>query len=81
VAISATASSAAAIATNRTGGAQAHGASIATSLTSGYHLAFTISMVLVIAAIGLAGTLLRPRAQPTEEVVSLPDAIELGEAA
>jgi EmrB/QacA subfamily drug resistance transporter len=70
------------LATNRTHSAQVAGHNLATSLTSGYHLAFTIGAVLVIAAVGLAVTLLRtPAAQEAEEVVTLPEAIELEEAA
>ncbi len=69
------------LATSRTNSAQAHGASIASSLTSGYHLAFTISTVLVIAAIFLAAALLRSPAETAEAAVSLPEAIELEEAA
>ena len=69
------------LATNRTGSAQAHGASMASSLTSGYHLAFTIGAVLVIAAIGLAAALLRSSAAQANEVVSFPETIELEEAA
>jgi EmrB/QacA subfamily drug resistance transporter len=70
------------LATNRTHSAQLAGHNLASSLTSGYHLAFTIGAVLVIAAIGLAVTLLRtPAAQEAEEVVTLPEAMELEEAA
>jgi len=69
------------VATNRTNSAQAHGATLASSLTSGYHLAFTISAVLVIAAIVLTAALPRSLAAEAEEVVSVPEAIELDEAA
>ncbi len=69
------------LATNRTSSAQAHGASIASSLTSGYHLAFTIGTVLVIAAVALAAVLLRAPAVQEDEVVSVPETIELEEAA
>jgi len=55
--------------------------SAASSLTSGYHFAFTVGTVLVIAAIGLAAALLRSPAEQVEEVVSLPETIELDEAA
>ncbi len=69
------------LATTRTSTLRHDGSSLASSLTSGYHLAFTIATVLLIAAIGLAVTLLRvPAAQP-DEVVALPEAIELEEAA
>ena len=69
------------LATNRTSSAQAHGASVASSLTSGYHLAFTISAVLVIAAIALTAVLVRTPAAQAEEVLSFPEAMELEEAA
>ena len=48
------------LATTRTGALQAHGASTAAALTGGYHLAFTIAAVLVLAAIGLGLVFLRP---------------------
>jgi MFS family permease len=69
------------LASNRTGSAQAHGVSAASSLTSWYHLAFTVGTVLVIAALGLAAALLRSPAEQVQEVVSLPETIELDEAA
>jgi MFS family permease len=65
------------LATTRTGSAAAHGASTAAALTEGYHLAFTIAAVLVLAAIAIGLVLLRPAqalhamAEPDE--VSLPD--------
>jgi MFS family permease len=48
------------LATTRAGSAAAHGASTAASLTDGYHLAFTIAAILVLAAIGLGLAFLRP---------------------
>jgi EmrB/QacA subfamily drug resistance transporter len=69
------------IATNRTNSAHAHGASLSSSLTSGYHLAFTISAVLVIAAIVVTAVLPRSMAAEAEEIVSSAEAIELEEAA
>ena len=69
------------LATNRTSSAQAHGASIASSLTSGYHLAFTIATALMITAVALAAVVLRAPAEQAEEAVSFPQAIELDEAA
>ena len=69
------------LATNRAATAQAHGASFASSLTSGYHLAFTVAMVLVIAAVAVAAVLLRAPAAQGEEVVGVPKAIELEDAA
>jgi EmrB/QacA subfamily drug resistance transporter len=47
----------------QTSSARADGHSVSDSLTSGYHLAFGIGAGLVIAAIVLAATLLRPEAQ------------------
>jgi EmrB/QacA subfamily drug resistance transporter len=47
------------LATTRTGTLQAHGASTATALTDGYHLAFTIAAVLVLSAIAIGLVLLR----------------------
>jgi EmrB/QacA subfamily drug resistance transporter len=47
------------LATTRTGTLQAHGASTAAALTSGYHLAFTIAAILVLVAIGLGLALLQ----------------------
>ena len=69
------------LATNRTSSAQAHGASIASSLTSGYRLAFTIGAVLVIGAVALAAVLLRAPAVQEDGVVRVPETIELEEAA
>jgi len=48
------------LATTRTGTLQAHGASTATALTDGYHLAFTIAAALLLAAIAIGLVLLRP---------------------
>ena len=51
----------------------AHGKSTAAALTSGYHLAFWIAAALVLAAIGVALTVLQPEArgerQPASERV------------
>jgi EmrB/QacA subfamily drug resistance transporter len=52
------------LATTRTGSAAAHGASTAVALTDGYHLAFTIAAVLVLAAIALGILLLHPSRAP-----------------
>jgi EmrB/QacA subfamily drug resistance transporter len=48
------------LATTRTGTLQAHGASTATALTDGYHLAFTIAAALLLAAIAIGLAFLRP---------------------
>jgi MFS family permease len=70
------------IATNHTHSLEIAHHTLVSSQIGGYHLAFTIGAVLVIAAVGLAVTLLRtPAAQEAEEVVTLPEAIELEEAA
>jgi EmrB/QacA subfamily drug resistance transporter len=65
------------LATTRTGSASAHGASTAAALTDGYHLAFTIAAILVLAAIGLGVALLRPagaaHAVQHEAAVDLPE--------
>jgi len=47
------------LATTRTGALQARGASSAVALTGGYHLAFTIAAILVLAAIAIGLVLLR----------------------
>ena len=48
------------LSTTRTGSLLAHGASNATALTDGYHLAFTIAAGLVLAAIAIGLVFLRP---------------------
>jgi hypothetical protein len=48
-------------AAGRTHGLLAGGASAASALNSGYHLAYLISAVLVAVAVGVALTVLRPR--------------------
>jgi EmrB/QacA subfamily drug resistance transporter len=73
------------LATTRTGTLQAHGASTATALTAGYHLAFTIAAILVLVAIGIGLVLLRP-GQPLHAVadpgeVPLPESEALLEEA
>jgi MFS family permease len=49
------------LSTTHTHGLLAGGASTASALTSGYHLAFGVGATLVLAAIVLAGTVLRPQ--------------------
>jgi MFS family permease len=65
------------LATTRTGALQAHGASTATALTGGYHLAFTIAAGLVLSAIAIGLVLLRPEqalhAIGEPEAETLPD--------
>jgi EmrB/QacA subfamily drug resistance transporter len=58
----------------RTDNLIADGHSHATALTSGYHLAFWIAAGLVVAAIGVALTVLRPEPRTGEEAVSESDA-------
>jgi MFS family permease len=53
------------LSTTRTNHLLASGGSTATSLTDGYHLAFTIGAVLVLVSIAVAVTLLRPGQQLT----------------
>ncbi len=48
------------LSTTRTGSLLAQGASSATALTDGYHLAFTIAAGLVLAAIAIGVVFLRP---------------------
>jgi EmrB/QacA subfamily drug resistance transporter len=48
------------LATTRTASAASHGASTAAALTDGYHLAFTIAAILVLAAIAIGLVLLKP---------------------
>src|SRR4051812_4110855 len=55
------------LATSRTDNLLASGESNASALTSGYHLAFLIGAGLVIAAIGVAVTVLRPHAVVVED--------------
>jgi len=78
------------LATTRTGTLQAHGASTATALTDGYHLAFTIAAALLLAAIAIGLALLRPSsglvavgAHPADDVLpaSEDDLIYLEKAA
>jgi EmrB/QacA subfamily drug resistance transporter len=65
------------VSTTHTASLRAAGDSLASSLTGGYHLAFTIGAVLVIAAVGLAVVLLRP--QVAVAVVDQQDALSGGE--
>ena len=60
------------IATNHTHALHAHGAPLATSLTSGYHLAWTIAAALVLIAIPVAGLLLRQPAAPEQQHGTVP---------
>jgi EmrB/QacA subfamily drug resistance transporter len=69
------------LATNRTHAAQVSRSTLASSLTSGYHLAFMVGAVLAIVATALAITLPRNPVQPTDDVATLPERIELEEAA
>ena len=65
------------LATSRSNHLLAGGESQASALTSGYHLAFLIGAGLVIAAIGVALTVLQPNAAPaTEEIEAAPADVE-----
>jgi EmrB/QacA subfamily drug resistance transporter len=55
------------LATDRTDGLLAEGESTASALNSGYHLAYLIGAALVVAAIGLALTVLRSKAPPAAD--------------
>jgi EmrB/QacA subfamily drug resistance transporter len=52
------------LSTTRTESLRAAGDSASSALTSGYHLAFTIAVALVVGALALAVTLLRPETAP-----------------
>jgi fucose permease len=65
------------LSTTRTNSLRAGGDSLASSLTSGYHLAFTVGAALVLVAIGFALVLLRP--QPVAADVEAGAAGTLGE--
>jgi EmrB/QacA subfamily drug resistance transporter len=55
------------MATERTDGLRADGVSMDSALNSGYHLAYLIGAVLVVMAIVVAVTVLRPESAPAEE--------------
>jgi EmrB/QacA subfamily drug resistance transporter len=59
------------LSTTRTNTLRGAGDSLASSLTSGYHLAFTVGAALVLAAIGFALVLLRPQTVAAEVDVNL----------
>jgi EmrB/QacA subfamily drug resistance transporter len=69
------------LATTRTEHLLAGGDSTASALTGGYHLAFLIGAGLVIAAIGVALTVLQPRAVPVEAEAAEPELEVYSEAA
>jgi EmrB/QacA subfamily drug resistance transporter len=52
------------VSASRTSSLLAHGVPSAAALTGGYHLAFWIAFGLVVAAVGVAATVLRPRPEP-----------------
>ena len=60
------------IATNHTHGLRAHGAQPASSLTSGYHVAWTIAAGLVLLAIPVAGLLLGQAGAPERPHATVP---------
>jgi fucose permease len=55
------------LAATRTGGLLAHGDSAAAALTGGARLAFVIGAALLVAAVAVAVTVLRPERQAAEE--------------
>jgi EmrB/QacA subfamily drug resistance transporter len=75
------------LSTTHTHSLLAGGASTASALTSGYHLAFTVGATLVLAAIVLVGTVLRPKValagveQPTDAGVAQPELARVSEEA
>jgi MFS family permease len=56
------------LSTERTNGLLADGESTASALNSGYHLAYLIGAVLVVAAIGVAAAVLQPEHKAAEEL-------------
>jgi hypothetical protein len=64
------------LATTRTSHVAAHGASTAAALTDGYHLAFTIATVLVLAAIALGLAFLRPDQALHSAAEAAPDELD-----
>jgi EmrB/QacA subfamily drug resistance transporter len=69
------------LATTRTDTLLANGESTASALTDGYQLAFVVGAGLVIAAIGIALTVLRSEAVEAEEIEEVEDGLEAGEPA
>ena len=61
------------LATTRTDNLLADGESMAAALTGGYHLAFWVGAGLVVAAIGVALSVLRPPPTPVEQEPSEPE--------
>jgi EmrB/QacA subfamily drug resistance transporter len=59
------------VAATRTETLQAAGDSEALALTGGYHLAFLIAAGLVLGAVGLAATMLRPESEAAQEVEAI----------
>ena len=60
------------LATTRTGDLQAAGDALPAALTGGYHLAFTIGAVLILAAIAVAMLVLEPDRAPAAEHAATP---------
>jgi EmrB/QacA subfamily drug resistance transporter len=65
------------LSTEHTAGRLADGESTASALTSGYQLAFTVGAVLLVVAIVVAATVLRPPARVQEEAVAAEPAYEM----
>ena len=72
------------VSASRTNALIAHGSPVAVALTDGYHLAFWIAFGLVVAAIAVAATVLRPQrpaaAAPPASVEALQEATLAGVA-
>jgi EmrB/QacA subfamily drug resistance transporter len=71
------------LSTTRSNSARASGDSLATSLMSGYHLAFTVGAIMMLAAVGLAAVLLKtqPLVLAEQAPVELPEIDYVEEAA
>jgi EmrB/QacA subfamily drug resistance transporter len=67
------------LATSRTDNLIADGESTASALTSGYHLAFLIGAGLVVVAIGIALTVLRPKRPARDEIEQEPEQLPAAE--
>jgi EmrB/QacA subfamily drug resistance transporter len=71
------------LSTTRSNSARASGDSLTTSLMSGYHLAFTVGAIMMLAAVGLAAVLLKtqPLVVAEQAPVELPEIDYVEEAA
>jgi EmrB/QacA subfamily drug resistance transporter len=65
------------LASSRSDSLRAGGDSLSSALTGGYHLAFVVAAGLVVAAIGLAVTVLRPEAVAEAEAVAVAEPLRV----